>query len=85
MTTEPDICVCCGRRVNEGYRFCIGCERKRVRVYGDCVAGGLSEEQARQKVELVYPCRFAAQVAPQAIVDKSGRRYVFNGKAWIRE
>lgn len=48
-------CRCCGRRIKSEYLFCIGCERKRMKVYNDCVGAGMSVYDAHGKVEAAYP------------------------------
>jgi hypothetical protein len=90
------VCLCCGRRVKADYQFCIGCERKRFKVYSDCVGAGLSVEAAKAKVECVYPRRYSDSDAPKVSSDKcssakgefydrSGHRYLFTGQGWRRE
>ena len=51
-------CRCCGHKVKVGYQFCLGCYRKRMKVYDDCKGAGLSEDLAREKVDGAYPLRF---------------------------
>jgi hypothetical protein len=51
-------CRCCGHRVKVGYQFCLGCHRKRMKILDDCVAAGMPEDWARQRVDEVYPLKF---------------------------
>jgi hypothetical protein len=75
-------CCCCGRLINAEYRYCIGCERKRLKVYGDCIAGGMAEVEARIKVDSVYPCRYPDK---DIVFDRLGRAYELRGDRWIRK
>jgi hypothetical protein len=52
-------CVCCGYPIKAGYKYCLGCHRKRTKVYDDCIAAGKSEEWSRERVNVVYPEKFA--------------------------
>jgi len=53
------VCRCCGRKIKVQYQFCIGCERKRAKVYGDCVRAGMDSYSAAQRVNTVYPLMFS--------------------------
>ena len=48
-------CRCCGRHIKDSYMFCVGCERKRAKIIGDCVGAGMSIPDARAKAEAAYP------------------------------
>ena len=52
-------CSCCGHGIKGiGYRLCLGCKRKRDKVYSDCIAAGKSAEWAKVKSESVYPEKY---------------------------
>lgn len=48
-------CVCCGRSIAREYRFCIPCDRKRMKVIDSCVGAGMSITDARSKADYSYP------------------------------
>lgn len=48
-------CRCCGRRIKVCYGFCIGCERKRMKIVNDCVGAGMTHSDAWAKAEAAYP------------------------------
>jgi hypothetical protein len=68
-----DLCLCCGRRINGNYVFCISCERNRMKVKGDCLAGGMCEREAEVKVNEVYPLWFAVPDVSLSVVGQPGR------------
>jgi hypothetical protein len=53
-----NVCGICGRRIKEQYELCVGCERKWMRVYGDCLKGGMNHCDATRRANEVYPRRF---------------------------
>jgi predicted amidophosphoribosyltransferase len=55
---DSGVCVCCGHKVKLGYRFCLGCWRKRKKIHDDCIGAGKSEEFARNKADSAYPAKF---------------------------
>ena len=55
-------CLCCGRSIDGDYEFCIGCNKKRWKVYNDCIGAGLSLVKARARVEVCYPRKVIAKV-----------------------
>lgn len=48
-------CRCCGRRIKSDYSFCIGCERKRMKILNACIGVGMSYIDAMAKVNSIYP------------------------------
>jgi hypothetical protein len=64
-----DFCLCCGRMINGNYVFCIPCERKRMRVKGDCLAAGMSDHDAESRVNEVYPLRFAVPDVELSVIE----------------
>lgn len=55
---EVNRCRCCGRPIKEDYLFCIGCDRKRMKIFNDCIGSGMSVFDARAKVDGIYPQYF---------------------------
>lgn len=84
------LCLCCGRSIKDDYTFCIPCERKRMKVMGDCLGAGLSAVDAKRVVERVYPVRGAGagkvveRGVEKVLFDKGGQGYVLQGNAWVR-
>lgn len=48
-------CRACGHKVKLGYVLCLGCYRKRDKIFKDCRAAGMPEEWALLKADAVYP------------------------------
>ena len=79
--TVNDQCERCERGVNPGYRLCIGCERRCMKVYDDCIRAGLSDHDANCRVEEAYPSRV---VGVDVVRDRSGRRFELHDGLWRR-
>jgi len=77
-------CAVCGRRVNAGYVFCIGCERKRGKVISDCVRAGLSYTAGCNVADKSYPRRLWDDVRERdEFYSKDGRSWVLRNGAWL--
>jgi hypothetical protein len=55
---KTSVCLCCGRSIKPEYMFCVGCERKRMKVFNDSIGAGLSSVDAWGVVGKVYPVKF---------------------------
>lgn len=53
------VCCCCGRPIKADYEFCIGCERKRLKVIESMVRAGYRYSDAVRKADESYPRRYA--------------------------
>ena len=51
-------CVCCGHSIRGTFRLCLGCQRKRDKIYDDCIASGRCDEWSRERVNIVYPEKY---------------------------